>query len=115
MLVGFVFASDFIAKKTIVSFLRTEIFQLFEQWFDKGKIEKAYEDAEPFTAKGIMNSPAIYIGPDESIIEVFEKLAGECIHGILCVEDKRPGGAYLGIGFSETDRKIIRLLPALPS
>ena len=91
-LVGFISASDFVAKKTTVSFSRTEILQLFGQWFDKGEIEKIYEDSGRITAKEIMSSPAISIGPDESVIEVFEKLAGDGIHSVVVVEDERPAG-----------------------
>ena len=92
VLVGFISASDFVAKKTTVSFSRTEILQLFGQWFNKGEIEKVYEDAGRITAKEIMTSPAIFIGPDESVIDVFEKLAGEGIHSLVVVEDERPVG-----------------------
>ena len=92
VLVGFISASDFVAKKTTVSFSRTEILQLFGQWFDKGEIEKVYEEAGRITAKEIMTSPAISIGPDESVIEVFEKLAKDGIHSLIVVEDERPVG-----------------------
>lgn len=92
VLVGFISTSDFVAKKTTVSFSRTEILQLFGQWFDKGEIEKVYEDAGRITAKEIMSSPAISIGPDESVIDVFEKLAGDGIHSVVVVEDERPMG-----------------------
>ena len=92
VLVGFVSASDFVAKKTTVSFSRTEILQLFGQWFGKGEIEKVYEDAGRITAKEIMTSPAISIGPNKSVIEVFEKLAGDGIHSLVVVEDERPVG-----------------------
>lgn len=91
-LIGLISASDFVAKKTTVSFSRTEILELFGQWFDKGKIEKIYEDAGRITAKEVMSSPAISIGPDESVKEVFEKIAGAGIHSVVVVEDEKPVG-----------------------
>ena len=104
-LVGFISASDFIAKKTTVSFSRTEILQLFGQWFSKGEIEKVYEDAGRITAKEIMSTPAISIGPDESVIEVFEKLAGDGIHSVIVVKDERPVGL---ISVSDFLKLIVR-------
>ena len=91
-LTGFLSVTDFVAKKTTVSFSRTEILELFGQWFDKVGIEKMYEDAGRITAKEIMSSPAISIGPDESVKEVFEKLAGAGIHSVVVVEDEKPVG-----------------------
>ncbi len=91
-LTGFLSVTDFVAKKTTVSFSRTEILELFGQWFDKEGIEKMYEDAGRITAKEIMSSPAISIGPDESVKEVFEKLAGASIHSVVVVEDEKPVG-----------------------
>ena len=57
-LTGFLSVTDFVAKKTTVSFSRTEILELFGQWFDKVGIEKMYEDAGRITAKEIMSSPS---------------------------------------------------------
>ncbi len=91
-LTGFLSVTDFVAKKATVSFSRTEILELFGQWFDKGEIEKMYEDAGRITAKEIMSSPVISIGPDESVKEVFEKLAGTGIHSVVVVEDEKPVG-----------------------
>ncbi len=91
-LVGLLSASNFVAPKTTVSFSRTEILELFGQWFNKGEIEKIYEDSGRITAKEIMSSPAISVGPDESVKEVFEKLAGAGIHSVVVVEDKKPVG-----------------------
>ena len=91
-LTGFLSVTDFVAKKTTVSFSRTEILELFGQWFDKVGIKKMYEDAGRITAKEIMSSPAISIGPDESVKEVFEKLAGAGIHSVVVVEDEKPVG-----------------------
>lgn len=91
-LTGFIAASDFIAKKTTVSFSRTEILELFGQWFDQGEIEKIYEDAGRITVKEVMSSPAISIGPDASVKEVFEELAGTGYHSIAVVEDGKPVG-----------------------
>ncbi len=91
-LTGFLSVTDFVAKKTTVSFSRTEILELFGQWFDKGEIERIYKDAGRITAKEVMSSPAISIGPDESIKEVFEKLAGAGIHSVVVVEDEKPVG-----------------------
>ena len=91
-LTGFLSVTDFVAKKTTVSFSRTEILELFGQWFDKVGIERMYEDAGRITAKEIMSSPAISIGPDESVKEVFEKLAGAGIHSVVVVEDEKPVG-----------------------
>jgi len=56
-------------------------------------------------AKDIMNSPAISIGPDESVIEVFEKLAGDGIHSIVVVEDEKPVGL---VSVSDFLRLIVR-------
>ncbi len=91
-LTGFLSVTDFVAKKATVSFSRTEILELFGQWFDKEGIEKMYEDAGRITAKEIMSSPAISISPDESVKEVFEKLAGASIHSVVVVEDEKPVG-----------------------
>ena len=91
-LTGFLSVTDFVAKKTTVSFSRTEILELFGQWFDKGEIERIYKDAGRITAKEVMSSPAISIGPDESVKEVFEKLAGAGIHSVVVVEDEKPVG-----------------------
>ncbi len=91
-LTGFLSVTDFVAKKATVSFSRTEILELFGQWFDKEGIEKMYEDAGRITAKEIMSSPAISIGPDESVKEVLEKLAGASIHSVVVVEDEKPVG-----------------------
>ena len=104
-LIGFISASDFVAKKTTVSFSRTEILQLFGQWFHKGEIEKVYEDAGRITAKEIMSSPAISIDPDESVIEVFEKLAGDGIHSVVVVENEKPVGL---ISVSDFLKLIVR-------
>ncbi len=91
-LTGFLSVTDFVAKKTTVSFSRTEILELFGQWFDKGEIERIYKDAGRITVKEVMSSPAISIGPDESVKEVFEKLAGAGIHSVVVVEDEKPVG-----------------------
>ena len=91
-LTGFLSVTDFVAKKTTVSFSRTEILELFGQWFDKREIERIYEDAGRITAKEVMSSPVISIGPDESVKEVFEKLAGAGIHSVVVVEDEKPVG-----------------------
>jgi len=91
-LTGFISASDFIAKKTTVSFSRTEILELFGQWFDQGKIEKIYEDAGRITVKEVMSSPAISIGPDASVKDVFEELAGTGFHSVVVVEKEKPVG-----------------------
>lgn len=91
-LTGFLSVTDFVAKKTTVSFSRTEILELFGQWFDKGEIERIYKDAGRITAKEVMSSPVISIGPDESVKEVFEKLAGAGIHSVVVVEDEKPVG-----------------------
>lgn len=91
-LTGFVVASDFVAKKTTVSFSRTEILELFGQWFDQGEIEKIYEDAGRITVKEVMSSPAISVGPDASVKEVFEELAGAGVHSIVVVEKEKPVG-----------------------
>ena len=91
-LTGFISASDFVAKKTTVSFSRTEILELFGQWFDRGEIERIYEDAGRIAAKEVMSSPVICIGPDESVKEVFEKLAGTGVHSVVVVEDEKPVG-----------------------
>lgn len=104
-LVGFISASDFVAKKTTVSFSRTEILQLFGQWFGRGEIEKIYEEAGRITAKEIMSTPAISIDPDDSVTEVFEKLAGDGIHSVVVVEDKRPVGL---ISVSDFLKLIVR-------
>ena len=92
VLTGFISASDFVAKKTTVSFSRTEILELFGQWCDRGEIERIYEGAGRIAAKEIMSSPAISIGPDESVKEVFEKLAGAGVHSVVVVEDEKPVG-----------------------
>lgn len=91
-LTGFISASDFIAKKTTVSFSRTEILELFGQWFDQGEIENIYEDAKRITVKEIMSTPAISIGPDASVKEVFEELAGTGFHSVIVAEDGKPVG-----------------------
>ena len=91
-LTGFLSVTDFVAKKTTVSFSRTEILELFGQWFDKGEIERIYKEAGRITVKEVMSSPAISIGPDESVKEVFEKLAGTGIHSVVVVEDEKPVG-----------------------
>ncbi len=91
-LTGFLSVTDFVAKKTTVSFSRTEILELFGQWFDKREIERIYKDAGRITAKEVMSSPVISIGPDESVKEVFEKLAGAGIHSVVVVEDEKPVG-----------------------
>ncbi len=92
VLTGFVAASDFVAKKTTVSFSRTEILELFGQWFDQGEIEKVYEDAGRIMVKEVMSSPAISIGPDASVKEVFEELAGTGVHSVVVVEEEKPVG-----------------------
>lgn len=92
MLVGFISASDFVAKKTTVSFSRTEILELFGQWFDQGAIEKIYDDAGRITVKEVMSSPAISIGPDASVKDVFEELAGTGVHSVVVVEEEKPVG-----------------------
>ena len=104
-LTGFLSVTDFVAKKATVSFSRTEILELFGQWFDKEGIEKMYEDAGRITAKEIMSSPAISIGPDESVKEVFEKLAGAGIHSVVVVEDEKPVGL---ISVSDFLKLIVR-------
>ncbi len=91
-LTGFIAASDFIAKKTTVSFSRTEILELFGQWFDQGAIERIYEDAGRITVREVMSSPAISIGPDASVKDVFEKLAGTGVHSVVVVEGEKPVG-----------------------
>lgn len=91
-LTGFISASDFVAKKTTVSFSRTEILALFGQWLDQGKIEKIYENARRITVKEVMSSPVISIGPDASVKEVFEELAGTGVHSVVVVEDEKPVG-----------------------
>ena len=91
-LTGFISASDFIAKKTTVSFSRTEILELFGQWFDQGEIENIYEDAKRITVREIMSTPAISIGPDASVKEVFEELAGTGFHSVIVAEDEKPVG-----------------------
>lgn len=91
-LTGFISASDFVAKKTTVSFSRTEILELFGQWFDQGEIEKIYEDAGRITVKEVMSSPAISIGPDASVKDVFEELAGAGVRSVVVVEEKKPVG-----------------------
>ena len=91
-LTGFLSVTDFVAKKTTVSFSRTEILELFGQWFDREGIERIYKDAKRITAKEVMSSPVISIGPDKSAKEVFEKLAGAGIHSVVVVEDEKPVG-----------------------
>ncbi len=91
-LTGFISASDFVAKKTTVSFSRTEILELFGQWFNQGKIEKIYEEAGRITVKEVMSSPAISIGPDASVKDVFEELAGTGVHSVVVVEEEKPVG-----------------------
>ncbi len=91
-LTGFLSATDFVAKKTTISFSRTETLELFGQWFDKDGIRKIYENAGRIPAKEIMSSPAISIGPDEPIKAVFEKIAGTGIHSLVVVEDEKPVG-----------------------
>jgi len=92
ILTGFVAASDFVAKKTTVSFSRTEILELFGQWFDQGEIEKIYEDAGRIMVKEVMSSPVISISPDASVKEVFEELAGTGFHSVVVVEEEKPVG-----------------------
>ena len=91
-LTGFLSVTDFVAKKATVSFSRTEVLELFGQWFDRGEIEKTYKEAKRTTAKEVMSSPVISIGPDKSVKEVFEKLAGAGIHSVVVVEDEKPVG-----------------------
>ena len=91
-LTGFLSVTDFVAKKTTVSFSRTEILELFGQWFDREEIERIYKDAKRITAKEVMSSPVISITPDKSVKEVFEKLAGAGIHSVVVVEDEKPVG-----------------------
>ena len=91
-LTGFIAASDFVAKKTTVSFSRTEILELFGQWFDQEEIEKIYEGAGRITVKEIMSSPVISIGPDASVKDVFEELAGTGVHSVVVVEEEKPVG-----------------------
>lgn len=91
-LTGFISASDFVAKKTTVSFSRTEILELFGQWFDHGTAERIYEEAGRITVKEVMSSPAISVGPDATVKEVFEKLAGTGVHSVVVVEGEKPAG-----------------------
>ncbi len=91
-LTGFLSVTDFVAKKATVSFSRTEVLELFGQWFDRGEIEKTYKEAKRTTAREVMSSPVISIGPDKSVKEVFEKLAGAGIHSVVVVEDEKPVG-----------------------
>ena len=39
-----------------------------------------------------MSSPAISIGPDASVKEVFEELAGTGVHSVVVVEEEKPVG-----------------------
>ena len=91
-LTGFLSVTDFVAKKATVSFSRTEVLELFGQWFDRGEIEKTYKEAKRTTAREVMSSPVISIGPNKSVKEVFEKLAGAGIHSVVVVEDEKPVG-----------------------
>ena len=91
-LTGFLSVTDFVAKKATVSFSRTEVLELFGQWFDRGEIEKTYKEAKRTTAREVMSSSVISIGPDKSVKEVFEKLAGAGIHSVVVVEDEKPVG-----------------------
>ncbi len=105
MLTGFISASDFIAKKTTVSFSRTEILELFGQWFDQEEIEKIYEDAGRTTVKEVMSSPAISIDSDASVKEVFEELAGTGFHSVVVVEEEKPVGV---VSVSDFLKLIVR-------
>ena len=91
-LVGFLSVSDFVAKKTTVSFSTTETLELFGQWFNKEGIEKIYENAGRIAAKEVMSTPAISIGADEPVKTVFEKIAGARIHSLVVVENEKPVG-----------------------
>ena len=39
-----------------------------------------------------MSSPAISIGPDASVKDVFEELAGTGVRSVVVVEEKKPVG-----------------------